>query len=61
LEKEVAQVRFYDSIGEMLEHLPLEEIMPTASGIEEAKKIYYSFPDYKKKIKEYGIAVYELK
>lgn len=61
IERKVDQVHFFDSIEKMLEHLPLEDIMPTASNLKEAREIYYSFPDYEKKIKKYGLAAYKLK
>lgn len=61
IEKEVEEVSYYDSIEEMVEELPLEEILPSASNLEEAKEIYYSFPNYKEKIKHYGLVAYKLK
>ena len=61
VEKEVYDISYYDSIEELAEDLPLQNIFPSASSVEEAREIYYSFPNYKYKIKEYGLAAYKLK
>ena len=61
VEKEVYDVSYYDSVEEMAEELPLKNILPSVSGVEEAKEVYHSFPNYKYKIEEYGLAAYKLK
>lgn len=53
--KTISFVKHYDSIANMLEELPLNQILPNASDIDEAIRIYNSFPGYKHKIEQYGI------
>jgi len=34
--------------------------MPFVNSLEEMKQVYYSFPNYKEKIEEFGLVVFEL-
>ncbi|UZE92967.1 MAG: hypothetical protein IB617_02300 [Candidatus Nealsonbacteria bacterium] len=60
LEKRVKKVSYFKTIDRMLKKLNLKKIMPFVSSIEEAKRIYYSFPNYNKKIAKFGLVAIEL-
>ncbi len=59
-ERTIAGVRYFASIPEMLDVIPLEQIMPGPKTLAEVEKVYYSFPGYKEKIKQFGIVAFEL-
>lgn len=59
LERQVLNVYHYPSIEEMLAHLPLEEILPGITTVEDALAIYYGFPDYRENIAKFGIVAIE--
>lgn len=59
-EKKVGSVNFYDSVEELAEDLPLQEILPSVSSVEELKERIYGFPHYREKIKNYGIVAFKL-
>jgi len=61
LEKRVLKVYQFKSIDDLAKSLDLKKIMPLAAGLGEAKKIWYSFPNYKEKIKKHGLVAFELK
>lgn len=58
--KSVVKVEHYNSLDEMLEALQLGQILPSAKNIEDAKKVYFSFPGYKEKIEAGGILAFHL-
>lgn len=60
LEKKVLKVHHFKSIDDLTKSLEIKKIMPFASSLEEAKKIWFGFPGYKKKIKKYGLMAFEL-
>lgn len=53
--KTISFVRYYSSIEEMLEDLPLDKILPDVTDLDGALKVYYGFPGYEQKIKQSGI------
>jgi ASC-1-like (ASCH) protein len=59
-EKQVKKVHHFSSIEELLNHIAIKKIMPTIETINEARKIYYSFPGYEQKITENGLIALEL-
>jgi ASC-1-like (ASCH) protein len=60
LERKVTKVSHFKTIEEMLRILGLAKIMPFAKSVDEAKKVYYSFPQYKEKIEKYGLVAFEM-
>ncbi len=44
----------------MVKEIDFKKIMPSVSSIDEMKKVYASYPDYEKKIKEHGLLGFEL-
>lgn len=59
--KQVKRVRHFKTIENMLKTLPLKKIMPSVKSVADARKIYYSYPNYKEKIKEFGLVALEFK
>ena len=53
--------RHFKNLDSMFKVIPFKKIMPELDSIEEVKKIYYSYPNYKEKIKKFGILAFELK
>lgn len=45
----------------MVKEIDFKIIMPSVDSVEEMKKIYATYPDYEKKIKEHGLLGFELK
>lgn len=60
LEKEVKKVEYFKSIDEMAEVLDFKKVMPFVSSVNEMKEVYYSFPRYKEKIAQFGLAAFYL-
>ena len=60
IEREVDGVRHFVSINDMVKEIDFKKIMPFCENIEEMKKIYYSFPGYKEKIKNIGLLAFDL-
>ncbi|PIS14021.1 hypothetical protein COT65_01135 [Candidatus Shapirobacteria bacterium CG09_land_8_20_14_0_10_47_13] len=61
LEKQVAGVSLFAGLDQLLAKIDLKEIMPSVSSPQDAKKIWYSFPNYREKIKQYGLVAWRLK
>jgi ASC-1-like (ASCH) protein len=59
--KIVKKATRFKSISEMLLRYKVEDINPFVKSEEELEKMYYSFPNYKEKIKDFGLMAYELK
>lgn len=60
LEKTVDKVNIYKSIDEMIRVINFKNIMPFVDSIDEMKKVYFSFPNYKEKISKFGLIAYKL-
>lgn len=61
LEKQVLEIDYYKSIDEMTKALDFKKIMPFVNSIDEMKKVYYSFPNYKEKINQFGLVAFQMK
>lgn len=59
--KKISKKFHWDSIDAMVKEINFKRIMPSVESVHEMKKIYASYPDYEKKIKEYGLLGFELK
>ncbi|MDD5145585.1 MAG: hypothetical protein PHF44_01965 [Candidatus Pacebacteria bacterium] len=59
-EKQVKKFAIFKSIDELVKKYKVKEINPFICSSEDLKKMYYSFPNYKEKIKKYGIIALEL-
>jgi ASC-1-like (ASCH) protein len=60
-ERKVKNTSLYKSIGALFRRYKVSDIFPDLTKINEARKIYYSFPGYREKIKKFGLIVFELK
>lgn len=58
--KKVTKKFHWASIDAMAKEINFKKVMPSVSSVEEMKKIYASYPDYEKKIKEHGLLGFEL-
>lgn len=61
IEREVENVEHFISVDDMVKEINFKKIMPFCKNVEEMKKIYYNFPGYKEKIKNFGLLVFDLK
>lgn len=59
-EKEVKKARIFKTIRALVKVHPIKTIMPGLKTEEELRGEYYSYPDYKDKIKKYGLIALEL-
>lgn len=59
--RKVLRVAHYPTLEELFKAEKLSSIVPWVKSEDEARKIYYSFPGYKQKIKKFGIVAWELK
>jgi len=60
-EKRVKEVALYKNIRILFKRYGVKDIFPGLATIDEATKKYYSFPDYREKIKKFGLIAWELK
>jgi ASC-1-like (ASCH) protein len=60
-EKEVKTVEFFKTIKGLVKKYKLNQINPACKTVKELEDMYYSFPNYKEKIKKFGIIAFELK
>ncbi len=61
VEKKVKEVALHKSIGVLFKHYAVKEIFPALVTINEARKMYHSFPNYPEKIKKFGLIAWRLK
>lgn len=58
LEKKIKKVEIYRSLDAMFKAVNPKHIMPSVPTTTEMKKIYYSYPGYKEKLKEFGVIAF---
>ena len=58
--KKIKKVQKFNTIDEMLKVYKVKDIMPNLSTKAEIEEVYYSYPNYKEKIKKYGLIAMEL-
>lgn len=59
-EKTVVKVTIFPSIKSMLRVYEVQDINPFISAEKDLEEMYFSFPGYKSKIKEFGLIALEL-
>ncbi len=59
--KIITKKTHFKSIDAMLKKIPFKRIMPNLKSKNEVEKAYYSYPNYKEKIKTFGILAFEIK
>ena len=58
--RKVLEVQIFKSMSALLKCYSPETINPSVSSKEELRKMYYSFPGYREKIKKHGLVAFEL-
>src|SRR3989338_9243923 len=58
--KKVKKAKIFKSIKALLKTYPIKKIMPQFSTEKEIHDAYYSYPNYKEKIKKHGLIALEL-
>ena len=61
LERQVLEIDYYRSIEEMTKALDFKKVTPFVNSIDEMMEVYYSFPNYKEKISEFGLVAFTMK
>jgi len=60
MEKKVKKVEIYRSLDAMFKKIPFKKIMPSQDSVAACKKRYMNYPNYKEKLKEFGVVAYYL-
>ena len=60
VEKKVKRVRIFRSIGAMVKAIPYKKIMPSINSLKDLRRAYYSYPDYREKLRRYGIIAFDI-
>ncbi len=55
LRKKIRRVRRFKTIAAMTRAISYKKIMPSVSSIRGMREVYYGYPNYKEKIKKFGI------
>lgn len=58
--KRVKSVKIFRTIKTLLKTYKSQEISPSIKTEKDLEKMYYSFPNYKKKLKKYGLIAFKL-
>lgn len=61
LEKTVGKISKYRTVKDMLKQYKVKDIAPGLKTEDELRDMYFAWPSYRDKIKEYGIVALELK
>ena len=51
----------YKDIGVLFKNYKIKDVFPSLKKISEVRKMYYSFPNYREKIKKFGLIILKLK
>lgn len=57
-EKRIKKIQKFKTIHALLVTIRLHKVNPLVSTLKEAEKVYDSYPDYKEKIKKFGIIAF---
>jgi len=60
-EKRVRKIRTFKTIAALLKKYSIKSINPAVKSAEELRRLYYSFPGYREKIKKFGLIALEFK
>lgn len=58
IEKTIKKIEHFNGIDELINKVGIKNVMPLCNSIEDAKKIWYSFPGYKEKIEQFGLVAF---
>lgn len=59
--KRIESVEIFRTINELLKKYKPRQINPAVKTAMELRKMYHSFPNYKEKIRRYGLVAWQLK
>ena len=59
-QKKVREAHIFKNITTMLKKYRVQDIMPHISSVKELQDEYYGFPNYREKIKKFGLIALEL-
>jgi ASC-1-like (ASCH) protein len=59
--KKAKKITHFSSVRALLKNYAPNEINPNARSENELRRMYYTYPEYKEKIRKYGIVAWELK
>ena len=59
--KKITKKFHWKNIDAMVKEVNFKKVMPSVKSVDEMKKVYASYPDSEKKIKEHGLLGFELK
>ncbi len=59
-EKQVKNAKTFKTVKSLLKNYKPSQINPAIKTEKELREMYYSFPDYREKIKKYGLIALEL-
>lgn len=60
-QKEIKKAKIFKTIKSLVKIYPIKKIMPNISSKKELEIAYYSYPNYREKIKKNGLIALELK
>lgn len=60
-EKKIKKAKIFKSIKTLVKKYPVKKIMPHLTTEKELQEVYYSYSNYKEKIKKNGLIALELK
>lgn len=58
VEKPITKIQKFAGVEELVKAVGLKNVMPLCNSLEEAEKIWYSFPGYKEKIQKNGLVAF---
>lgn len=58
--KKIIEKFHWTSVDAMVKEIDFKKVMPSVKSVGEMKKVYISYPDYKRKIREHGLLGFEL-
>jgi len=61
LKKKVKKAEHFKTINAVMKKYRPEEINPKANSLREIRETWYSFPNYREKIKKFGLVLWQLK
>jgi len=61
IKRKVVNVALYKDIGVLFKNYKIKDVFASLKKISEVRKMYYSFPNYREKIKKFGLIILKLK
>ena len=58
--KQVKRVRRFKTIGSMFKAIPFKKVSPSLRTAAQARAVFYGYPGYREKIKEFGLVALDI-